>query len=148
MLSSHLIPERFVNYFGQFFSKRGKDFMKSLSQVILAMMHCCSCSTWQMASALSTLFDKRFLAGERRIYYLLSNRKFTVDDSLWGCYLKMIFALLAESSYIKMNEKLFIQVDNTTLKDDFIILYASLVLNGKAIPIYFTKRGYPKKKIN
>lgn len=69
-----------------------------------------------------------------------------VDDGLWRCYLKIIFAILAESSYVKTNEKIFIQVDYTTLKDDFLILYASIVLNGKAIPIYFTKRRYPKKK--
>ena len=40
------------------------------------------------------------------------------------------------------------QIDFTTIKDDFIILYASIVFRGKAVPLYFSMRKYPKFKSN
>lgn len=146
MLSSKLNTNNFIDYVSHFFDKRGKDFVKSFSTIILGMMHSCSCSTWAVASSIAMLFDKSFKAGERQISYLFANNNFKVDDQLWRCYLQMIFAILSESSYIKTTEKIFIQIDHTTIKDDFLIMYASIVFNGKSLPIYFTKRSYPKRK--
>ena len=145
-ISKNLDVNNFLEYMHKIFAKRGKDFSKSFGSVILSMMHCCSASSWSIASSLSSLFDKGFKASLKQVSYLLSNDNFEVDDQLWRCYLKSIFAILNESSYIKKTEKIYIQVDYTTIKNDFLILYASIVFNGKSLPIYFTKRAYPKKK--
>ena len=134
------------SYFNSFFGKRGVDFCKSLSAVTLGMMRECSCSTGAISTAISAISGKSFSAADKQIRYLFSNIKFQVDDQLWRCYLKMIFAFLVEGGYIKTSSKIYIQIDYTSLDNDFLILSASIVFRAKAVPIFFTMRRYPKRK--
>jgi hypothetical protein len=132
--------------FIKYYSKRGLDFCKSFSAIVIGMMHSCSCSTGAIATSIAEISGKGFSAADKQIRYLLSNIKFQVDDLLWRCYLKMIFDFLSEGGYIKTTRKIYIQLDFTTIDNDFLILVASIAFRGKAVPIYFTMRRYPKRK--
>jgi len=134
------------NYFNLYFSKYNIPFCKSLSAVVIGMMHSCSCSTGAIATSISMISGKSFIAADNQIRYLISNIKFQVDDKLWRCYQRIIFSFLAEGGYIKTTQKIFIQLDYTTIDNDFLILTASITFRGKAVPIYFTMRRYPKRK--
>jgi hypothetical protein len=132
--------------FYYYYSKVGSDFCKSLSAIVIGMMQSCSCSTGAIATSISGLSGKSFLAADKQVRYLLSNVKFQIDDLLWRCYLRMIFDFLREGGYIKTTQRIYIQVDFTSIEDDFLILFASIVFRGKSVPIYFTMRRYPKRK--
>jgi len=110
-----------------------------------AMMRCCSANTSQIALSLSKIKNTSFKASDMAVYRLLSNVKFQIDDTLWRCYCKVIFNMLLESSRLKEGDKLYIKIDFTSDRDDFLILTASIVISNIAIPIYFSMRKYPKK---
>jgi len=46
----------------------------------------------------------------------------------------------------KGGDKVYLQIDFTSERDNFLILVASVLFSGKAIPLYFSMRNYPKKK--
>lgn len=58
----------------------------------------------------------------------------------------MIFDLMMEQGLTKIGEKIYIQVDFTSYEDNFLILSASIIVNNRAVPLYFTMRNYPRKK--
>jgi len=134
------------HYFSSYFSKRGMGFCKSLSAMVIGMMHSCSSSTGAISTSISAISGKCFTASDSQIRYLLSNIKFQIDDQLWRCYLRMIFAFLAEGGYIKTSSKIYIQLDYTSIDNDFLVLSASIAFRGKSVPIYFSMRRYPKRK--
>ena len=41
---------------------------------------------------------------------------------------------------------MYIQIDFTSERDNYLILAASVLISNKAIPLYFSMRNYPKKK--
>jgi hypothetical protein len=47
---------------------------------------------------------------------------------------------------ISKDKKIQINVDFTSYEDNFLILSVSVILNNKAITIYFSMRKYPRKK--
>jgi len=136
----------FTDYIESFFGKMGRDFVKSFSVIVAGMMHSCSCSTGEISASVSSLFNKSFSASDKQIRYFLNNRNIVLDDKLWRCYIKLVFGFLREGNYINRDKKIFIQIDHTTIRNDFLILFASVVFRGKSVPIYFTKRKYPNKK--
>ena len=133
-------------YISKFFSKYSVDFHKSLSAMVLGLLHSGSSSTGEICTSISTISGKTFKAASKQISYLLSNKKFQIDDMMFRCYMKIIFTFLSEGGYINKRNRIPIQIDFTTIKDNFIILYASIVFRGKAVPLYFSMRKYPKKK--
>lgn len=146
MFSKELSIYKLQDYISKFFSKYSKDFHKSLSSIVIGLLHSGSSSTGEIATSISAISGKTFKAAIQQITYLLSNKNFQIDDMMWRCYMKIIFSFLTEGGYVKEGKKIPIQIDFTTLKDNFIILYASIVFRGKAVPIYFSMRKYPKKK--
>lgn len=135
-----------VDYLSVFFPKYSRDYHKSLSAIVTGIIHSVSCSTGAIATAISSFSGKNFSASDKQIRYFLSNVKFQIDDALWRCYLKLVFSFLSEGGYIKKGQRIFIQVDFTSKNNDFQILCASIVFRGRAVPIYFTTRLYPKRK--
>jgi hypothetical protein len=130
----------------KYFSKIEKPLMKNLLWVVEAMMRSCSANTSQIALALSQLKQKSFKASDMSIYRLLNNPKFEIGGTLFRCYIKLIFALLEERSELKRGDKVYLQVDFTSERVHFLILVASVLFRGKAIPLSFSIRNYPKKK--
>jgi hypothetical protein len=58
----------------------------------------------------------------------------------------MIFALLTEQDLINPEEKVYIQIDFTSNEDNFLILCASIIVNNRSVPLYFTMRNYPTRQ--
>jgi hypothetical protein len=136
------MKELINQYFGSF----GKVFPKRLGNIITAIMQCGSANTYQIARQLSKENNKSFKANDMAVYRLLQSKNFQIDDSFWRKHMKLIFNLLEERSLISKDQKIQINVDFTSHEDNFLILSASVILNNKAITIYFSMRKYPRKK--
>jgi hypothetical protein len=81
------------------------------------------------------------------IYRLLKDNTFQVDDSFWRNHINMIFDNLVEKQGLRPGDNIQINVDYTTINDDFLILAASInIAEEKDIMLYFTMRNYPKRK--
>lgn len=132
--------------FLHYFSKLDKPFCKNLHFVVSAMMRCCSSNTAIIASEMAKDTKSSFKSNDMRLFRFFKSSTFQIDDLLWRCYLKIVFSLIRERNLFKEGDKIFINVDHTTMKDYFLIMTASISVNGKAVPLYFTLRNYPKKK--
>jgi len=130
---------------GKFFAKFSNTFQKVFFPVVEAMLECASSNSAQIARQMGRRNHKSFQTNEKALYRLLTDKEFQIDDLFWRCYLKMIFALLLVQKIISPNEYVFIQVDFTSNKDNFLILCASIRCKTRAIPLFFTMRCYPKK---
>ena len=61
-------------------------------------------------------------------------------------HIGMVLCLVQEQALIKPGDKIAIQVDFTSNKDNYLILSASIIVGNRAVPLYFTMRNYPKRK--
>lgn len=136
----------FADSFLPFYSVFGHAFRKSFFSVLEGVLYSGSSNTASVSRAMTTLNKKPFNTNDKAIAYLFKNPKFQVDDKFWRCHINMTFSLLEEQKSIKKGSKIYIQVDFTSDTDDFLILAASIIHNGRSIPIYFTMRNYPKRK--
>jgi len=50
-----------------------------------------------------------------------------------------------EQKIINIKDIIYIQVDFTTMKNNFLMLVASIVVQNRSVPLYFTMRKYPNK---
>lgn len=128
------------------FSRVDKTISRGVLQVVEAMIKCSSSNTSKVIRQLSSMNNKSFKTNDVWLYRLFDSRKFQVDDNFWRGYIKSIFQILKEQDEIKKNEKILINIDFTSDRDDFLILCASVMLGGNAVPIYFSIRNYPKRK--
>jgi hypothetical protein len=128
------------------FSKINKTVSKGVLQTVEAMMRCSSSNTSKVSRELSIMNNKSFKTNDMWLYRLFGNKKFQLDDNFWRCYINTIFQILADQNQIAKDEKILINIDFTSDRDDFLILCASVTLGDNAIPLYFTMRNYPKKK--
>jgi hypothetical protein len=71
---------------------------------------------------------------------------FQINDELFRKYINLLFEALKERNLLKFGDNLQINVDYTTDTDDFLILMASVNFSGRAVPLYFSMRAYPKRK--
>lgn len=110
------------------------------------MMKSGSANTSQIALALSQIKQTSYKTSDMSLYRLLSNEKFKVSELIFRSYIKMVFAMLKEGVQLKTGDKVYVQIDFTSDRDDFLILVASVLYFNKAIPLYFAMRKYPKKK--
>lgn len=136
----------FEEIFSSIFGKYGKYFTSRLSLIIPAMMRCSSCNLSSITCALAYFTKQNFKANENRVYRFFASKNFLIEDSMWRCYLKLTFKLLKEQKYIREDKQIQINIDFTTIKDNFLILYASIPFFGRSVPVYFTIRRYPKRK--
>lgn len=135
-----------IEFFKDCFAKQGKIFCKHLQNNITAIMQCGEANTYSIARQLSKTNGKSFKTNEMAIYRFLQDKDFQIDDSFWRCHVNLIFESLKENGLIKIGDKLQVNIDFTSHENNFLILSASILLEDKAITIYFTSRKYPKKK--
>jgi hypothetical protein len=132
----------FVN---QYFAKMGKKFCKNIAVILPAILKCGSANTSEIAREMHHFTKKNFKSNDVKLYRFLQDPDFQVDDQLWRCNVNLIFDFLEKQKLIKEGDNIAINVDLTTSKRDFLILSASIILNGKAISLYFSIRKYPPK---
>lgn len=128
------------------FSRINRTVSDGILKVVECMIKCSSSNTSSIVRELSFLNGKSFKTNDMWLYRLFSNAEFQIDDNFWRCYIKSIFEILSEQKEINKGEKVFINIDFTSDRDDFLILCASVMLGGDAIPLYFSMRNYPKRK--
>jgi hypothetical protein len=121
-----------------------------LSERILSategVMRAGSSNTSSIARELSRINGKSFKTNDMQLYRLLLHPSFQVDDTLWRGYVGSIFDVLAEQGHICKGDELLIALDFTSDCNDFLILFASLVVDTLTIPLYFSMRNYPRRK--
>lgn len=135
----------FQNILHKYFSNLGNvtpSFVRYTSGIISA----CSFSTHEIARHVSKETNQDFNTSDKSLTYLLSNENFQIDDRYWRQHINMIFDMLLEQELVSQDKPLYIQVDFTSNKDYFLILAASVIINNRSVPIYFTMRNYPRKK--
>ena len=129
----------------RFFSKIEESISNNILWVVEAMMRSGSANTSQLALALSQIKETSYKTSDMAIYRLLSNSGFKVGELIFRCYINLILSMLEEIGKLKKGEKVYIQIDFTSERDNFLVLVASVLCCNKAIPLYFSLRKYPKK---
>lgn len=130
----------------KYFQKIGEKFCTKTNEVIKAILKCGKANTYDIAREMCTLNGKNFKTNDVSLYRFLQDGKFQIDDAFWRCHAKLLFDLMKEQKFLKYGDKIPINIDFTTCNDDFLILSASVVINDKAVMLYFTMRNYPKRK--
>jgi hypothetical protein len=136
----------FENILKRYFCGLGVSLTKSFVRYTSGAISACSFSTHEIARHVSKSTNYDFNTSEKGINYLLSNNKFQIDDHYWRQHINMVFDLMEEQNLINKNEKVYIQIDFTSNENYFLILSASIILNNRSVPLYFTMRNYPKSK--
>lgn len=128
------------------FSTQGKVLSRNLSLVTLSLLKSQTANTYSIARSLSSMTNQSFNSCEKRVNRFLDSNYFQVNDALFRCHKNLIFSALEEMNLLDKNKIVFINVDFTTKKDQFVILSASIPFKNRGIPLYFTMRTYPKIK--
>jgi Transposase DDE domain len=136
----------FEGILNKYFYNLGVALCKSFVRHVDAIASSCSFSTHEIARHVSKATDLSFNTTEKGLAYLLSNENFQIDDTYWRQHINMIFDLMDEQDLLKHGDDVYIQVDFTSNKDKFLIMSASVIVNNRAVGIYFTMRKYPKVK--
>ena len=136
----------FENILKKYFSNLGVALSKSFIRYTSGAIAACSFSTHEIARHVSKATGYDFNTSEKGLNYLLSNEKFQIDDHYWRQHINMVFDLMDEQDLISKDNKIYIQVDFTSNEDFFLILSASVIVNNRSVPLYFTMRNYPKRK--
>ena len=103
-------------------------------------------SPWHASRSMSAVNNQSFKTNEKRSNRLLQDSHFQIDDELFRKYVNLLFALMNERNLLQAGDNLQINVDYTTDTDEFLILMASVNFCGRAVPLYFSMRAYPKRK--
>jgi len=129
------------------------DIFRSLSKTIannlliatLATMKAASSNTAEIARQMASFTDREFNTNDVRLRRLIDNERFQIDHGTWRCYFRLLMNILQEKGLITLGQLIPINVDFTTIEDRFLVLSASIPFAGRAIPLYFSMRNYPKK---
>lgn len=136
-----------MEIFYKYFSKYSSGFCAKLTKIAAGILGSGSASTGLISQYLAVKNGTNFKTEDMFVYRFLSDKNFQIDDSFWRCHINMIFGFLKEKTGLKQNDNIQINVDYTTINDDFLILSASInIENNKAIMLYFSSRNYPKRK--
>jgi hypothetical protein len=130
------------------FLKQRKSVQKNIALSALSLIKSESCSLPEIAVSMSSINNATAASNELRISRFLQSKEFQIDDSLWRSHVSIIFDLLQERGFLGNNQTIAINVDFTSSTDEFFILSASIPFEGRALPLYFSMRNYPKKKAN
>jgi hypothetical protein len=131
--------------FSKYFSNHGKPFCKNLSSVTKAILRCGKANTSLIAKEMSKDNGLEFHSNDIHLGRFLQSSKFQINDSFWRNHIKMIFDFLKEGKIIDSNKPIPINIDFTSSENNFLILFASINVDDKAIMLYFSSRVYYHK---
>ena len=132
--------------FSKYFYKSGNVFCNNLSLIIPAILRSGSANTALIAKEMSKYNGKDFHTNDIYLSRFLQSDKFQIDDTFWRNHTNLIFDFMSEQNLINNTDPIQINIDFTSHEDYFLILSASLIINNKAVMLYFTTRLYPKTK--
>lgn len=129
-------------------ASRFRNFRKTvgdnLALIVVGIFDSGSFSTHQIATSLAKITNKTFHNGENRLSNFLSTKTFEVGDKAFRNLINLVFELLAKRGFFDGLTHLPINIDFTSHTNKFLILSASIPFFGRALPIFFTIRNYPK----
>jgi hypothetical protein len=129
------------------FSKYKDKFGERLSRFIKGMIAGGKANTNKIAEEIAKADNIKSDSAWKFVHRLLSDKLFQIDDKFWRCHFKIIFGFLRERKIAKLGENIQINVDYTTIKDNFLILVASVNVEGeKDVLLYFSARNYQKEQ--
>ena len=130
----------------RYYSKMGKDFVNAFSEIIPAIMSCGKSSGGLIANQMSKINNKSFKTNDMRLHRFLKSNNFQINEKFWRMHINLLFDILQENNLINQNSSIDVLVDCTTSCDNFLIMTASIIINSKAVCLYFTSRVYPRRK--
>lgn len=130
----------------RYFEGINKVSKHNLSFLVEGLMRCGTASPWHAARSMSAINNQSFKTNEKRANRLLQDSQLQIDDEMFRKYINLLFDLMTERKLLKIGDILQINVDYTTDTDGFLILMASINFCGRAVPLYFSMRAYPKRK--
>jgi len=140
--------ENLNKIFSKYFSKNGEVFCNNLSLIIPAILRSGAANTALIAKEMSKFNGKDFHTNDVHLARFLQSNKFQIDDSFWRSHNNLLFDFMTAQNLINDTDPIQINIDFTSNEDYFLILSASIIINNKAVMLYFTTRLYPKQKIN
>ena len=113
-----------------------------LASVTMAFWFTDSIRLWRFASFLPEQNSLSTKHRYKKLVRFLDSINF--DLSFWKNYIKFLFSL----PYFRLKQRKYISIviDFTTLKDDFLVLLATVSFRGRGIPIYLKLWKDPNKK--
>lgn len=138
--------EKIEQAFHLIFDKFRKTARNNLFLVIHSLLLSENCQLSKIAVQMSKIRGTSFHANENKLDRFLNSDTFSVGDKAWRAHLKLVFQLLLERNFLSNCKYIPIVVDFTSHTDKFLILSAGIPFLGRAIPLYFSMRLYPKKK--
>ena len=128
------------------FSNVRKTVCDNLFLVVMSLLQSQNCQLPQITHQMCKMNGNSFHANDVKLGRFLNSPAFKINDTIWRSVVKLVIQLLRERDYLKSAQLIPINVDFTTKKDEFLILFASIPFMGRAIPLYFSMRRYPQKK--
>ena len=139
------VEKEVIGKIGEFFEKENKKIRENIAWSVAGILRSQKVNTAEIARGMGSVNHQSFKSNDMRVYRLLQSNKFQVDDRLWRGHFQLLFSFLRENG-LQKKDTLTINVDYTSDRDDFLILYASVFFQGQSVPIYFSLRNYPKRK--
>jgi hypothetical protein len=118
---------KILNISFEFLSKSQR---KNIADIIVALFFNTSFSLREIASRMPG--DSNVKHKLKRLVYSLDT--LTINRTFFKSYIKTLFAL--PNFRFRKRDYITILLDTTTLRDDFLILSASISYKGRAIPVY------------
>lgn len=133
-------------FYEYFIKKMGKKFCDKINIVVQAMLKLGKANTYGIVRELCAINGKSFKTNDMFLYRFLKDSKFKIDNDFLNCHIKLLFNFMESQKLIKKDNKIPINVDFTSCNNDFLILSASVMINEKAVMLYFAVQDYPKSK--
>lgn len=132
--------------FEKYFKSIKASNKRNLLFLVKGMMRSGTASPWHASQSMCVENDQSFKTNEKKANRLLRDPDFQINDSLFRKYMNLLFDVMQERGLLKEGDNIQINVDYTSDTDDFLILMASINFSGRAVPLYFSMRSYPKNK--
>ena len=132
----------------QYFGDLKGSTIRNLSYLVEGIMRSGSASSWHASQAMSIINGQSFKTNEKRGNRFLQDENFQIDDTTFRMYINLLFDAMRERNLLKIGDNIQINVDYTSDSDEFLILMASVHFCGKSVPLFFSIRNYPRKKIS
>lgn len=119
---------------------------KSWAEIISWLLKADSCKLWDIALSMGTENNKNYNTNLKKVERFLQSDFVEIGDSVWRGVVWIVFQFLKEMCWIEKWWYIAINIDFSSSTDQRLILSASIPLEWRYLPLYFSMRKYPKEK--
>ena len=128
-----------------YFQNQSKTVKERLSLSIMSAVCSGKFNTHDIISKMCEINGNNFDGNESKLTRFLDSEHFQIDEQMCRNYINFLFDSLVENG-LENGTLLQINVDITTVNDDFLIIYANIIFKDISYPLYFSLRLYSKRK--